>query len=139
MKTGGEKNRFKRQIRPFSIKKIECIYSSGVVQSLSYQGEPSPSGSLQEFTKSQFLYVNRDKNRNNSHQCPLENTLNDTRPPNNYLLSIMAVARPIRVLALVTLFLCTFLIYQTMSPISPLRGPGDDYKHKDRDPNLDRE
>lgn len=49
----------------------------------------------------------------------------------------MAIARPIRALAFITLVLCGFLIYQTVTPGRTLKGPGDDFKHRERDPNLD--
>jgi hypothetical protein len=51
----------------------------------------------------------------------------------------MAVAKPIRALALVTLFLITFLLYQLLSPRSqPPGGLGDPTDRIAHDPNLDR-
>lgn len=52
--------------------------------------------------------------------------------------AIMAVARPIRVLALVTAGLWVFFIYQIFGPTKYPLGPGDTLKHIERDPNLDR-
>jgi hypothetical protein len=32
-----------------------------------------------------------------------------------------------------------FFLYQIFKPAEPLRGPGDQYRNLERDPNLDRE
>jgi mannosyltransferase len=50
----------------------------------------------------------------------------------------MAVARPIRMLALLAAGLWVFFIYQIFGPTRYPKGPGDTLKHMERDPNLDR-
>jgi hypothetical protein len=48
----------------------------------------------------------------------------------------MAIARPIRALAFVSLLLCTFALYQVLSPTG---GPADRTVFAiDKDPSLDR-
>jgi hypothetical protein len=50
----------------------------------------------------------------------------------------MAIARPIRALAFVSLLLCTFVLYQVFSPArGPPKSPGMGVTI-DKDPNLDR-
>jgi mannosyltransferase len=53
----------------------------------------------------------------------------------------MAIARPIRVLAIVAVVLWVFFLYQIFGPTRYPKGPGDrvTLKNMDRDPNLDRE
>lgn len=48
----------------------------------------------------------------------------------------MAIARPIRALAFVSLLLCAFLLYQVFSPSTPSKTPGTGVII-DKDPNLD--
>lgn len=50
----------------------------------------------------------------------------------------MAIARPIRVLALLALGLCSYLIFTLLGGPKPLQGPGDRLDNLQRDPNLDR-
>jgi mannosyltransferase len=51
----------------------------------------------------------------------------------------MAIARPVRALALLAVILWCFFVYQVLKPSPGLRGPGDRYINFERDPNLDRE
>lgn len=52
--------------------------------------------------------------------------------------TIMAIAKPIRVLGLAAIGLWIFFLYQIFGPTKYPKGPGDTLKNMDRDPNLDR-
>jgi mannosyltransferase len=51
----------------------------------------------------------------------------------------MAIARPIRALALAAVLMWCFFLYQIFKPAAPVRGPGEQFQNLERDPNLDRE
>lgn len=50
----------------------------------------------------------------------------------------MTIARPVRALILVAIFLWCFFLYQLFKPSPEFHGPGDRYLNFKRDPNLDR-
>ncbi len=50
----------------------------------------------------------------------------------------MAIARPVRALMLVAVFLWCFFLYQVINPTAYIFGPAGRYANFERDPNLDR-
>lgn len=50
----------------------------------------------------------------------------------------MAIARPIRVLALAAIGLWIFFAYQVFGPAKVPKAPGEKVENMERDPNLDR-
>lgn len=51
----------------------------------------------------------------------------------------MAIARPVRALALLAVFLWCFFLYQIFKPTESIYTPGSRYSNFERDPMLDRE